>query len=74
MDKINQGMRWQKMVAGSLCGLVLLILPAVIFKSQYFLYLSSLACIYMIVACGLNITMGYAGQISLGQARQASRG
>jgi len=68
MDKINQGMRWQKMVAGGLCGLAILILPSVIFKSQYFLYLSSLACIYMIVSCGLNITMGYAGQISLGQA------
>jgi branched-chain amino acid transport system permease protein len=68
MDKIVHGMRWQKTVIGSLCALALLILPSVVFKSQYLLYLSSLACIYMIVSCGLNITLGYAGQISLAQA------
>ena len=61
-------MRLQNVVIGWGCMLGLLLLPVVIFKSQYLLYLSSLTCVYMIVACGLNIILGYAGQISLAQA------
>ena len=48
--------------------LVVFMLPVFVFQSQYLLYLSSLTCIYMVVACGLNIILGYAGQISLAQA------
>ena len=53
---------------GGLYILALLIMPVFVFKSQYLIYLSSLTCIYMICACGLNIVLGYAGQISLAQA------
>ena len=56
------------MTIGWACMFVLFLMPVLIFKSQYLLYLSSLTCIYMIVACGLNIILGYAGQISLAQA------
>jgi branched-chain amino acid transport system permease protein len=68
MKRVNRKMSLQSVLIG--WGLVLLILlsPVVVFKSQYLLYLSSLTCIYMIVACGLNIVLGYAGQISLAQA------
>jgi branched-chain amino acid transport system permease protein len=68
MDKINPKRRWQTVLIGWACMFVLLLMPVLIFKSQYLLYLSSLTCIYMIVACGLNIILGYAGQISLAQA------
>ncbi len=35
---------------------------------NYGIYLLTLWCVYTIVAMGLNLTVGYAGQISLGQA------
>ena len=35
---------------------------------NYGVYLASLWCIYLIAGIGLNLTVGYAGQISLGQA------
>jgi branched-chain amino acid transport system permease protein len=41
-----------------------LVLPA--FLSSYVVYLLCLVAIYAIVAIGLNILMGYAGQISVG--------
>ncbi len=65
---LSQKTKWEKMVIGWLCMLAFLIIPVFIFKSQYLVYLSSLTCIYMISACGLNIVLGYAGQISLAQA------
>ena len=65
---LSQKTKWKKMVIGWLCMLALLIIPVFIFKSQYLVYLSSLTCIYMIAACGLNIVLGYAGQISFAQA------
>jgi branched-chain amino acid transport system permease protein len=68
MDKVNHKRRWQNVLIGWACMFVLLLMPVLVFKSQYLLYLSSLTCIYMIVACGLNIILGYAGQISLAQA------
>ncbi len=68
MDKVNPKRRWQNVTIGWACMFVLFLMPVLIFKSQYLLYLSSLTCIYMIVACGLNIILGYAGQISLAQA------
>ena len=49
---------------GVLC---ILILPAFVLKSAYMLYLASLTCVYFITASGLNLILGYAGQISLAQ-------
>jgi len=68
MTQANQMMTLRNVVIGWGCALLLLLLPVFVFKSQYLLYLSSLTCIYTIVACGLNIILGYAGQISLAQA------
>jgi branched-chain amino acid transport system permease protein len=68
MAEANQAMRLHSVLIGWGLALLVLLLPVLLFKSQYLLYLSSLTCIYMIVACGLNIVLGYAGQISLAQA------
>ena len=68
MTQVNQTMKLRTVLIGWALALVLLLLPVFVFKSQYLLYISSLTCIYMIVACGLNIVLGYAGQISLAQA------
>ena len=48
--------------------LVIFILPAFVLKSHYLLYLATLSCVYFISASGLNVILGYAGQISLAQA------
>jgi branched-chain amino acid transport system permease protein len=53
---------------GWLFLLAVFILPAFTFESKYMLYLSSITCIYIIASFGLNIILGYAGQISLAQA------
>lgn len=54
-------------IAGLLAAAaVVLILPLVL--EQYKLYLASLTLVYVIVAIGLNLTLGYAGQISLAHA------
>jgi len=45
---------------------VLLVLPLLL--EQYKLYLASLTLVYLILAIGLNLTLGYAGQISLAHA------
>ncbi|MCX5735072.1 MAG: branched-chain amino acid ABC transporter permease [candidate division NC10 bacterium] len=68
MTQVNQTMKLRTVLIGWALALLLLLLPVFVFKSQYLLYISSLTCIYMIVACGLNIVLGYAGQISLAQA------
>ncbi len=68
MKRIDRKLRPQSVLIGWAVALLVLLLPVAVFKSQYLLYLSSLTCIYMIVACGLNIVLGYAGQISLAQA------
>jgi branched-chain amino acid transport system permease protein len=68
MNKADYKWKWQKGLVGWACVLAVLIMPVLVFKSQYLLYLSSLTCIYMIAACGLNIILGYAGQISLAHA------
>ena len=39
-----------------------------LFGGPYWVYLFSLANIYIIIAVGLNLLMGYCGQMSLGQA------
>jgi len=35
---------------------------------SYGVYLMTLFCVYLMATCGLNLTVGYAGQMSLGQA------
>lgn len=50
----------------------LLLLP--LFLEQYNLYLASLTLVYLILAIGLNLTLGYAGQISLAHAAFMSFG
>jgi branched-chain amino acid transport system permease protein len=49
---------------GALVGLALLPLAF----EQYKLYVASLTLVYVVLAIGLNLTMGYAGQISLAHA------
>ena len=51
-----------------ICLLGVLVLPAFVLKSAYMLYLTSLTCVYFCTASGLNLILGYAGQISLAQA------
>jgi len=68
MTQTNHKMKLRSVLVGWALALLILLLPVFVFKSQYLLYISSLTCIYMIVACGLNIVLGYAGQISLAQA------
>lgn len=51
---------------------MLLLLPLLL--EQYTLYLASLTLVYLIVAVGLNLTLGYAGQISLAHAAFMSFG
>lgn len=48
-------------------GLVIMVLLPLGLKN-YGIYLLTLWCVYSITAMGLNLTVGYAGQISLGQA------
>ena len=51
--------RWPLVAALALC----LLLPLVL--DQYKLYVLSLTLVYVVLAIGLNLTLGYAGQISL---------
>lgn len=63
--------RWRPV--GVLMGAtVLLLLPSLL--EQYKLYLASLTLVYLILAIGLNLTLGYAGQISLAHAAFMSLG
>lgn len=52
-------------------ALVLLALVPLAFE-QYKLYVASLTLVYLVLAIGLNLTLGYAGQISLAHAFTAS--
>ena len=60
--------KWRRFATCSFCLPIILASPAALLHSQYMLYLCSLTCIYMIGATGLNVMLGYAGQISLAQA------
>jgi branched-chain amino acid transport system permease protein len=61
------GGRWSVRRLGPLGALVLVaLLPAGL--EQYKLYVASLTLVYLILAIGLNLTLGYAGQISLAHA------
>ena len=50
--------------------LVLLVLYAILpqFLKNYGIYLMTLLCVYLMAAFGLNLIVGYAGQMSIGQA------
>ena len=48
-------------------ALVVCVLAPLAFE-QYKLYVASLTLVYLVLAIGLNLTLGYAGQISLGHA------
>jgi branched-chain amino acid transport system permease protein len=63
--------RWRtlKFVAGLIVGFAFLAAPAIVLSgSSYWLYVASLTLVYMLGAAGLNLIVGYAGQISLAQA------
>lgn len=59
--------RWISCIGWS-CLFGVLILPAFGLRSQYMLYVASLTCVYIFTTSGLNLILGYAGQISLAQA------
>jgi len=48
-------------------GLVLIAVAA-LFAKRSEVYLLTLTCVYLMATFGLNLTVGYAGQMSLGQA------
>jgi ABC-type branched-subunit amino acid transport system ATPase component/ABC-type branched-subunit amino acid transport system permease subunit len=45
---------------------VLIVLPSML--ESYRIYLATLVCIYIVIVIGLNVVMGYSGQISIAQA------
>ncbi len=53
--------------AALLAGVVAFALLPLVLKS-YGVYLCTLFCVYLMATFGLNLTIGYAGQMSLGQA------
>ncbi len=59
-------MRGRKTLVLLVGGGLLVLLPLAM--EQYKLYLASLTLVYLILAIGLNLTLGYAGQISLAHA------
>lgn len=42
--------------------------PVIFGENAYHMYVATLSCIYIITIMGLNLTVGYTGQISLGHA------
>jgi branched-chain amino acid transport system permease protein len=52
--------------AFALAGLALLVLPAL--ANPYILYVANIALIYVILAVGLNVLLGYAGQFAFANA------
>ncbi|MFI4981821.1 MAG: branched-chain amino acid ABC transporter permease, partial [Nevskiales bacterium] len=55
--------RWIALIAGVVA---VTLLPTQM--KNYGVYLATLWCVYALAGMGLNLTVGYAGQISLGQA------
>ncbi|RLE34444.1 branched-chain amino acid ABC transporter permease, partial [Candidatus Acetothermia bacterium] len=47
---------------------VILLVPVIFGGNQYHMYVATLICVYIIAIMGLNLTLGYTGQISLGHA------
>ncbi|MEM7537708.1 MAG: branched-chain amino acid ABC transporter permease [Chloroflexota bacterium] len=59
---------WPLLKWGGLLLVILALLAAPMFASRYILFVLSLWAVTTIAAQGLNLTMGYAGKISLAQA------
>src|SRR2546430_4176945 len=62
-------MAWRRRLGGvtlAVIGVLLLVLPR--FADNYVLYVMSRLFVYVLVALGLNLLTGYAGQVSLGHA------
>lgn len=62
----SERLGWFKMPLLIVLAAVVLGLPH--FADNYVIYIGSRLCVYILVALGLNILVGYAGQISLGHA------
>ena len=54
--------------AGALVVVLAAIVLLPLFLKSYGVYLMTLFCVYLMATMGLNLTVGYAGQMSLGQA------
>lgn len=68
MSASGQGHRVNR---GAWIGAVVMLAVIIVLPTQlknYGIYLLTLWCVYTIAAMGLNLTVGYAGQISLGHA------
>ena len=57
--------KW-KILGWTAAGIILLILP--FFIGKYYIFLLSLLAVYALVSLGLNLLMGYTGQIAAGHA------
>ena len=55
-------LRWAVFLA------VLMAIPLIFGGNRYHMYVATLTAVYIIVIMGLNLTLGYTGQISLGHA------
>ncbi len=52
----------------ALVGVVAVLAVGALFMKRSDVYLMTLCCVYLMATMGLNLTVGYAGQMSLGQA------
>ena len=62
-------MAWRRRLGGvtlAVIGVLLLLLPGA--ADNYVLYVMTRLFVYVLVARGLNLLTGYAGQVSLGHA------
>ncbi len=59
---------WQFLTWGSLLAVIAALLVAPMMVNRYFLFVLSLWAVTAIAAQGLNLTMGFAGKVSLAQA------
>jgi len=62
---MQQSGRW-KILGWAAAGIILLVLP--LFLGKYSVFLLSLLAVYALVSLGLNLLMGYTGQIAAGHA------
>jgi len=59
---LQRVLRWAVFLA------VLCLIPVIFGGNRYHMYVATLTCVYIITIMGLNLTIGYTGQISLGHA------
>ena len=60
----DQYYAWPKIILYCLVGLMIIRVP--IFFGDYFVFVFSIICVYIIVAFGMNLLAGYSGMLSLG--------